>query len=92
VDAAWVGVVGTLLGTVVGAGLTFLIDRDKRRHEDRHRFDETKRTLYEDLFREGRSAGMDLVERVHELQRVFEGKMEPSEVRPVASPVEGLRH
>jgi hypothetical protein len=54
---AWIGVIGTLLGTVVGAGVTFIIERDRRRHEDRHRFAETKRSLYGDFYRETSEVG-----------------------------------
>jgi hypothetical protein len=82
---AWIGVVGTLLGTIVGAAVTFLIERDRRRNEDRHRFAEVKRSLYADYYRETQSTGLDLVERMHELQRVFEGAMDPSEVRRIAA-------
>ena len=38
----WVGVIGTLLGAVVGAGGTFLIERERRKDDARHRFADVK--------------------------------------------------
>jgi hypothetical protein len=46
VDAAWVGVFGTLLGTVVGALGAFLIARWQAHRDDRFRYALDKRQLY----------------------------------------------
>jgi len=43
---AWVGVIGTLLGAIVGAGGTFLIERWRARREDRQRFTADRRMTY----------------------------------------------
>jgi hypothetical protein len=81
---AWVGVVGTLLGAIVGAGATFLIERDRRSHDDRHRFAEVKRGLYSDYSSVTQRIGLEIVQRMHELHAVFTEARPPSEVRAVA--------
>jgi hypothetical protein len=52
---AWVGVVGTLLGTIVGAGATFFIERWRANRDDRFRFAPDKRVLYARLIAEARA-------------------------------------
>jgi hypothetical protein len=69
---AWVGVVGTLLGAVVGGGLTFVIERDRRRHDSRHRFVDVKRILYGEYYGSTHRAGLQAVQRMHELHDIYE--------------------
>jgi len=45
-DAAWIGVVGTLLGTVLGGTLAFLVARWQAQREDRYRFAPDRRAVY----------------------------------------------
>jgi hypothetical protein len=53
------GVLGTLLGAVLGFAGSFLIERGRRRREERHRFSDVRRSLYVRLL-----AGADAIERV----------------------------
>ena len=43
-DSAWIGIIGTLLGGLLGAGSSYWLQRD----QSQKRWDETKRGLFRD--------------------------------------------
>ncbi len=75
--------IGTLGGAIIGAGITWLIERDRRRHERQGRWLAERRTLYAAVLRTADAYTAQSLERARQLSLRFEGKWR-GPVTPVA--------